>query len=448
MLEPVRQYARERLRESGEMERVRDRHARHYLALAERAESELIGDHPMACLERLKIERGNLRVALSWALDAEEESGERAEIGLRLAAALGRFWEAQGPNEGRRWLEKGLANSGASSSPVRAKALNEAGFIAVYEGDPQAIALLEESQALFKELEDRLGVALSMSNLGHAVVHLGDHERMVSLRDEAEALLSEPLLDRRETAHLLQFLGLAAASEVDVDQMEARFEEALTLFRDLGDVRSIAMCLIGLGLIPLLQGDSEKAAVLFGESLLLQKELNKTAILFGLAGMVGVAALRGQPTRVATLMGISEALREETGLSLTSLSIALYDYEGHIATARAGLDETAFDAAWAEGRSMTLKRAIEYALSEEGSSTTPPVPEQPTPSTPEHQAGLTSREVEVLGLVTEGLTNPQVAHRLFLSPRTVQRHLNSVYRKLGVSSRTAATRFALEHGLL
>ncbi len=448
MLEPVRQYARERLRESGEMERVRDRHARHYLALAERAESELIGDRPMACLERLKIERGNLRVALSWALDAEEESGERAEIGLRLAAALGRFWEAQGPNEGRRWLEKGLANSGASSSPVRAKALNEAGFIAVYEGDLQAIALLEESQALFKELEDRLGVALSMSNLGHAVVHLGDHERMVSLRDEAEALLSEPLLDRRETAHLLQFLGLAAASEVDVDQMEARFEEALTLFRDLGDVRSIAMCLIGLGLIPLLQGDSEKAAVLFGESLLLQKELNKTAILFGLAGMVGVAALRGQPTRVATLMGISEALREETGLSLTSLSIALYDYEGHIATARAGLDETAFDAAWAEGRSMTLKRAIEYALSEEGSSTTPPVPEQPTPSTPEHQAGLTSREVEVLGLVTEGLTNPQVAHRLFLSPRTVQRHLNSVYRKLGVSSRTAATRFALEHGLL
>ena len=98
--------------------------------------------------------------------------------------------------------------------------------------------------------------------------------------------------------------------------------------------------------------------------------------------------------------------------------------------------------------SLTLKRAIEYALSEEESSTTPPAPEQPTPSTPEHQAGLTSREVEVLGLVATGMTNPQVVHRLFLSPRTVQRHLNSIYRKLGVSSRTAATSFALEHGLL
>jgi DNA-binding NarL/FixJ family response regulator len=54
----------------------------------------------------------------------------------------------------------------------------------------------------------------------------------------------------------------------------------------------------------------------------------------------------------------------------------------------------------------------------------------------------------VLGLVATGMTNPQVAQRLFLSPRTVQRHLNSVYRKLGVTSRAAATRFALEHGLL
>ena len=100
---------------------------------------------------------------------------------------------------------------------------------------------------------------------------------------------------------------------------------------------------------------------------------------------------------------------------------------------------------------MELEEAIEYALSEEEPSATPPssTPRHSSvPSTPEHPAGLTSREVEVLGLVATGMTNPQVAHRLFLSPRTVQRHLNSVYRKLGVSSRTAATSFALDHGLL
>jgi DNA-binding NarL/FixJ family response regulator len=97
---------------------------------------------------------------------------------------------------------------------------------------------------------------------------------------------------------------------------------------------------------------------------------------------------------------------------------------------------------------MGLEEAIDYALSEEEPPTTSPTaPEQP-PSTPEHPAGLTSREIEVLKLVAEGLTNAQVAERLFLSPRTVQRHLNSVYHKLGVGSRTAATRFALEHGLV
>ena len=97
---------------------------------------------------------------------------------------------------------------------------------------------------------------------------------------------------------------------------------------------------------------------------------------------------------------------------------------------------------------MSMEMAIEYALSEERPSATSPAPEQPPPSARGHPAELTPREVEVLGLVAEGLTNPQVAQKLFLSPRTVQRHLNSVYRKLGVSSRAAATRLALERGLL
>jgi DNA-binding NarL/FixJ family response regulator len=95
---------------------------------------------------------------------------------------------------------------------------------------------------------------------------------------------------------------------------------------------------------------------------------------------------------------------------------------------------------------MSMEAAFEYALSEEEPSTITPSAaptEQPSTPVPEHPAGLTPREVEVLGLI-----NPQVAQELFLSPRTVQRHLNSVYRKLGVSSRTAATRLALEHDLL
>ena len=112
------------------------------------------------------------------------------------------------------------------------------------------------------------------------------------------------------------------------------------------------------------------------------------------------------------------------------------------ATARSRLGETAWEEALAEGRAMGLEEAIEYALSGAATSTTRPEQQPPRPG------GLTPREVEVLKLVASGMTNAQVAKELFLSPRTVQRHLNSVYHKLEVGSRTAATRFALENGLL
>ncbi|MFL5807791.1 MAG: LuxR C-terminal-related transcriptional regulator [Roseiflexaceae bacterium] len=444
MLEPIRQYAREKLETAARMAAgpeetkwVRERHARHYLALAQWAEPELLGARSLPWLERLGFERDNLRAALAWALDADEESGERAEIGLRLAAALGRFWDAQGPGEGRRWLERGLARGGAAPPSVRAKALNEAGFIAVYEGDPEAMALLEEGLALYTELKDRSGMASSMSHLGHAAIHLGQPERMMSLREEAQALLSEPL-ERQVAAHLLVFLGFAAGSEGDFEQMKARLEEGLALFRALGDVRSVAMCLPGIGMVVLAEGDSERAATLFEEGLLLQRELkHKTAIFYGLMGMLGVAGVRGHPARVAKLMGASEALREEIGLSVTPLADARYDYAGYLATARAGLGETAFDAAWAEGRAMTPEEAIEYALSK-GEQREPPVlvavAEQQPPAD-ERTGGLTRREREVAVRVARGLTNRRIALELSISERTVENHVRKILKKLGFSSR-------------
>jgi predicted ATPase/DNA-binding SARP family transcriptional activator/DNA-binding CsgD family transcriptional regulator len=441
MLQPIRQYARERLEDSGEAQRVREQHARHYLALAERVEPELMGPRPKAALERLGIERDNLRAALSWALDADEEQTERAEMGLRLAAALGRFWDAHGSGEGRRWLEKGLAKSGSSPTSVRAKALNEAGFIAVYEGDPGAMALLEEGLALYKELGDRSGASYAISNLGHAVLHLGDPERLISLREEVEALLSEPPEeDRRVRAHLLQFLGFAAYTGGDLAQMGSpQLEEALALFRESGDLRGIATCLPFLGMISLSQRDSQRAAALFEEGLLLQRELkNKTAILFGLLGMAGVAALRGQPSRAAKLFGASEALREEIGLVVTPLAGGHFGFEGYLATARAGLGEAAFEAAFSEGRAMTPEQAIEYALSKEEEQEPPTtlvaVTDQQPPAD-ERGATLTRREQEVALRVARGLTNRRIASELSISERTVHSHLRNILKKLGLGSR-------------
>jgi DNA-binding NarL/FixJ family response regulator len=129
------------------------------------------------------------------------------------------------------------------------------------------------------------------------------------------------------------------------------------------------------------------------------------------------------------------------GIEISPLARSGTNYEAHLSAARSRLGEEAWEAAWSEGRAMTQEEAVEYALggAEEAAAPTPEDAASPS---------LSGRELEVLALVAEGLTNPQVAGRLYLSPHTVNRHLRSVYRKLGVSSRTAAAREASERGLI
>jgi non-specific serine/threonine protein kinase len=235
MLEPVRQYAREKLRESGEEDAVQERHAGYFLALAEEAEPEMSGPGQEAWLKKLEREHANLRGALAWALDPAESrqpTEHCTEVGLRLAGALGRFWGVYGPGEGLRWLEKGLASAGATSKPALAKALYEAGWIELFQGDyERAIALLEEGLALFRELGDRRGVATSLINLGFALLHLGDQERAAALRQEVEALRGEPL-ERWTLAWLTTFLGVTALYEGDYERSGALATESLGLTPD------------------------------------------------------------------------------------------------------------------------------------------------------------------------------------------------------------------------
>jgi DNA-binding CsgD family transcriptional regulator len=445
LLETVRQYGKERLEESGEAEPVRERHARYYLRLAEEAEPE--SREQGAWLERLDTEQANFRATLGWALDpeaAQEPTGGRAGLGLRLAAALaqGRFWAAYGPSEGLGWLERALAgtSSSTSSQPARAKALNEAGYILTWRGEyERGVALLEESLALFKELGDESGIAASFFQLALTVLHRGDHERVGALREQAEVLRRE-LSDRRAISHLLHFLAMASLDEYDYERAVALFEESLVLFREQGDLRSTAMCLTGLGMTALEREDHERAAVIFEEDLRVLLELrDKVAIVYGLLGVAGVASQRGGAARAARLWGAAEALEEANSFSMSPFVRAHYDYEGYLAAARSQLDEEAWGAAWLEGKAMAPEQAIEYALDPSPATTRP---------RPENIATLSAREVEVLTLVAEGLTDSQVAERLYLSPRTVGQHLRSIYNKLGASSRTAAVKEAVGRGLI
>jgi predicted ATPase/DNA-binding CsgD family transcriptional regulator len=491
MLEPVRQYAQQKLEEEGEGEEVRRRHADFFLALAEEAEPRLRGPQQKTCLERLEAEHDNMRAALSWAL----ERGE-AELALRLGGALWWFWMMRGHyGEGRRWLEAALAMDGRVSPEARAMALAGVGGLAVDQGDldraeeaceaglelvqkardtreariflltwlarvawareipGRAAELIEGSVALSREKGDGPLLAGSLMFLALVFYGRGDSERATELLEESMDHFRE-CGDKYGLANCLISLGRVVYSRGDLGRAAKLTEEAVALLREVGARKSsdAAFGLYNLGWISLLQNDLGRAENRYGESLSLAWDTGINPIVqSSLEGFACVAGARREAERAAQLWGAAQALHEAEGIPRENTDW-LAEADARISAVRSGLGEEGWEAAWGKGRAMTLEEAIEYALSaQEPSATTPPSSTTVQPSTypaSEHPAGLTPREVEVLGLVATGLTNAQVAQRLFISPRTVQRHLNSIYHKLGVSSRTAATRFAIEHRLL
>jgi DNA-binding NarL/FixJ family response regulator len=332
---------------------------------------------------------------------------------------------------------------------ARAKALYVAGMMANYQGDHgSAEPLVEESLGLFRELEDKLGTAYALSNAGFAASGQGQHQRAITLIEEAVDLFLE-VGEKWGAAIELGFLAVAWRDGGDHGRAKRLAEQGLALSREVGERQAISAALYTLATLAQAERDHECAKDLFEEGLSLSAELgNEADVAHCLEGLASVAEAEGSIERAVRLWGAEEALLEK-------IEAAVYTYvpdrslhRSRVAAAHAQLDEEAFEVAWAEGKAMSPERAIEYALLEEESAP-PPAPEDDSSAPPTaYAAGLSAREAEVLELVAKGLTNAQVAQELFISPRTVDRHLNSVYHKLGVSSRAAATRFALEHDLL
>jgi predicted ATPase/DNA-binding CsgD family transcriptional regulator len=439
LLETVRQYGREKLDASGEEAEVGRRHAGFYVVLAEEAEHGLSGPEQGRWLTLLEAEHDNLRAALSWSL------GEGGDVGLgvRLAAALGAFWSTRGYlSEGRRWLEGAVSRSGPVATQARAKALNGAGWVAMLQDEYGAARpLIEEGLALNRELGDEEGIASSLVILGSAAM-MGrrDDVPVVALLEEAKELRPE-LEDQRTVARMVLLESMVMLGQDSRERMVALNEVSLAQFRERKYTYGVVMCLTNLGLVMLAQGDYERATTLLREDLRLAQELDhKLYIQYCLTGLAGVDASLRRPARAARLWGAAEGMSETYGGHIMLADRSIIDYEGRLATARSQLNEAAWTAAWAEGRAMSPERAVEYAL-EQDQATAPAEPET-------YPAELSTREAEVLRLVAQGMTNAGVAEKLFLSSRTVNWHLTSIYRKLGLHSRAEAARFAAEHGLL
>jgi len=356
LLETVRAYALARLAEAGAQEASRDRHLRYYRALAEGIGEALMGPEQGAWVARLEEEHDNLRVALAWA----RERGAAAE-GLRLAAALGRFWALHGHfREGQGWLEAALAGGGDPGTE-RARALNSAGSLARRQGEyARAAALHEEALALWRALGDTRGVSVALGNLGRVALRQGDEARALALLEET-LRLKHRVGDTRGSAGTLTSLGRIAARRGEYARATGLLEESLALKGALGDRLGRATALGQLGWVAFLQGDGARAVALLGESLWLGHDIGaRDRTAEALESLAAVVVAGGQPREGALLAGAATALRAALGLPLAPDQQA--GHERMIQAARDALGADTFMAAWAEGTAWEPERAVSAAL--------------------------------------------------------------------------------------
>jgi non-specific serine/threonine protein kinase len=314
LLEPVRQYAREKLELSGESSLIRTRLLEWAVTLAEQAQQKLGGPEQAVWLTRLDAEQDNLRAALSWV-----RTSHAAEQGLRLASALWFFWILRGQlAEGRGWLAELLARDASLSqvhvAPLRARALYCAAALAFRQGDyERASQLAADSLNLQRELGDKAGISTTLNLLAILATERGDHDRAVQLHEEALVLRRE-LNDPVGISSSLLNLGVIARGQGYFQRAVDLYEEALAIKRRMGDKTNAALALNNLAEIAVFQGDYARAAVLSEESLALSREIdNKNGVAAALNNLGAAARQLGNLNRAEALFAESADMLLATG---------------------------------------------------------------------------------------------------------------------------------------
>jgi len=353
------------------------------------------------------------------------------------AIKQGDVGRAEGPLEESLALCRDLGDRSGT-----AFALRQLGWVAIERGNYSvAEALHEEGLALYRRLGDQPAIAIALQAAGEMALVAADYPRARAYYSES-LVLHRQLNLTRGSASVLHALGVTALQAGDGAGARAFLEECLAVCREVdGDsARRIQTRATGdLGNVALAEGELALARELFAESLLLAREQGaQRVVAYCLEGLAGVAGACGQPARAACLFGAAEALRTALGIIPPPPDRARA--ERLLAVARTRLGEADWQVAYAEGRALPTERAILHAL-------TPSSEAPPRPTASAFPDGLSRREAEVLGLLAAGRSNHEIARALFLSPRTVQRHLANAYLKIGVHNRAAATAYALRHGL-
>jgi len=445
MLETIREFGLDRLRESGEEAEIRRRHAAWYGELAEEAWQRLYHE-PVdeAFLAEVDAELDDIRTALAWLEQTDDLAGL-----LTLAGAIGPLWYFRSHrSEGVEWLRRGLGRLPDPRVPpaIEARAVHVAGSLS--EGKPGAVERLEESARIWERLGDRWGVAASSYELAKQINGLGDHRRAAAYARAAIPVFEE-FGNTEWLADATAQLGVAAFGEGRVEEAFAEIERALAMGRQIEDWYGIGLALNLLGFVATESGDPARAAAAYRESLDAWTRVgNKEGMTGALAGIATLATTRGRHELAARLFGATDNLAAAIGYSL-----ALPQRE-RAENARASTTESlgrpAFDAAYAAGRTAPLGQSIAEAaefsenpfadVAAAGSAIPRPAGAK--------EAGLTPRELEVLRLLAEGRTDREIGELLSISRATAARHIANIFGKLNVSSRTAAAAYAFRQGLI
>jgi tetratricopeptide (TPR) repeat protein len=355
MLGLIREYAAEKLKESGRETRVKTRHAEFFLALAEEAKPKLQGPDQGVWLERLEIEHNNLRAALGWFLQKGETGDENhpkaAASGLRLAGNLWQFWDTHGyVSEGRRWLQKMVALNDAPTMDL-VDALIGAASLATRQSDmTEALQLFEKAESVGREIDYKAGIAKALGGMVYAKEFLGADDKLV------EALYSESLQlwrevgDKRGIATALGPMARRAASAYNFEEANSLYEESLSLFREVQDKREIAGALWNLSQIAVVLGQYDEAKEKYTESLKIYEELKD---LHGVA-----TQLRG--------LGKVERYQKNTAQARSLYEKSLESFrtmgdKGCASIAVAGLGRVALDQADTEGAISLIKECLSLA---------------------------------------------------------------------------------------
>jgi predicted ATPase/DNA-binding CsgD family transcriptional regulator len=490
MLETIRAFAQEQLRETPQYTPVRRAHADYFLALAESAEPFLRGPDQFSWFDRLEADYPNFREALRWYTDEADLAGA-----LRLAGALGRFWEARGSaTEGRLHFTQLLAKPERTlvAPGIVAKALNWAGTLAWVQGDlAHALQLHHVALAKYQEEGDDRGIAYSLTSIG--LVHL-----LRGAVDAAAGPLHDARLSWEEQGDawglgmVSMELGILACLQGDFVGGEERFRDGLTQYRtaqdpegtafaqiflggtilerDTPNVDALALVLDGVahlrahhrrnpalasGLLTLggkyyAQGQHEAALASFREFLAMSRDLgDRLGYAQGFEGVGQCLIARGRSEDGVRLLAAADQLRETLDIPPTPRQQMILD--GLKDKLRQEFGDTHYGAVWAAGIAMPPDRLLLEILnlSEDHSPANPADrPAQKRSTGPGSRFTLTRREQEILGLLCQRLTDAEIAEALFISRFTASRHVANIYSKLGVGSRREAAALAARHGLV